>query len=286
MHLFESQIKPVIYTALSEDIKGGDITTDAVTLKRDPVINCGVVAKGRSVICGLKIFSMTFDIVSDGNYDIEFLAQEGDTVLKSQIVLKLKAKASAILYGERTALNFIQHLSGIATVADLAMKELSGLNTKILDTRKTLPGLRVLQKYAVKVGGAENHRFDLSSGILIKDNHIKLAGGIGKAIKLVKSNYSGFNFKIEVETSTLSEVREAIECGADIIMLDNMNITAMKNAVKLINGQALTEASGNITMKRLRKIAAETGVDYISMGSLTNAVIPADFSLNFTTNFY
>lgn len=281
MHLFESQVKPIIYAALSEDIKGGDITTDAVTLKKDPVVRCDVIAKEKSIICGLQIFSMVFDIVSKNGYEINFLVQDGDTVLKSQKVILLEAKASVILYAERTALNFIQHLSGIATIANLAVKELEGLNTKVLDTRKTIPGLRLLQKYAVKVGGAENHRFDLSSGILIKDNHIKLAGGVKNALKMVRDYYSGFNFKIEVETTTLGEVKECLEAGADIIMLDNMDAVTMKNAVKLINGKALTEASGNITIDKLRKTAEETGVDYISMGSLTNSIIPADFSLNF-----
>ena len=281
MHLFESQVKPLIYNALSEDIKGGDITTDAVTLKNDPEILCDVTAKENGVVCGLQIFSMVFDIVSKNNYEINFLVQEGEPVLKSQKVILLKAKASVILYAERTALNFIQHLSGIATIANLAKKELEGLKTKVLDTRKTIPGLRLLQKYAVKIGGAENHRFDLSSGILIKDNHIKLAGGVKNALKMVRDYYSGFNFIIEVEASTLDEVKECLEGGADIIMLDNMDVPAMKNAVELINGKSLTEASGNITINKLRKIAEETGVDYISMGSLTNSITPADFSLNF-----
>ncbi len=281
MHLFESQVKPLIYNALSEDIKSGDITTDAITLKNDPEILCDVTAKENGVVCGLQIFSMVFDIVSKHNYEINFLVQEGDPILKSQKVILLKAKASVILYAERTALNFIQHLSGIATVANLARKELEGLKTKVLDTRKTIPGLRLLQKYAVKVGGAENHRFDLSSGILIKDNHIKLAGGIKNALKMVKDYYSGFNFKIEVETTTIDEVKECLEAGTDIIMLDNMDALTMKNAVKLINGKALVEASGNITIDKLRKIAQDSGVDYISMGSLTNSIVPADFSLNF-----
>ncbi len=281
MRLFESQVKPLIYGALSEDIKGGDITTDAVTLKNDPEISCTVTSKSNGIVCGLQIFSMVFDIVSKNNYEINFLVQEGDYVSKSQEIIFLKAKASVILYAERTALNFIQHLSGIATIANLAGKELEGLKTKVLDTRKTIPGLRLLQKYAVKTGGAENHRFDLSSGILIKDNHIKLADGIKNALKMVRDYHSGFNFKIEVEASTLDEVKECLEGGADIIMLDNMDVFTMKNAVNLINGKSLTEASGNITVSKLRKIAQDSGVDYISMGSLTNSIVPADFSLNF-----
>ncbi len=281
MRIFEPQVKSLIYAALNEDIKGGDITTDAITLKNDPVIQCEVTAKNDSVVCGLHIFSMVFDIISKNNYKIDFLSSEGYKAVKSQRIISLKAKASDILYGERTALNFLQHLSGIATISNIASKELRGLKTKILDTRKTIPGLRILQKYAVKTGGGENHRFDLSSGILIKDNHIKLAGGIKNAMKAVKKHYSGLNFKIEIETSTLEEVKDAVEAKADVIMLDNMDIKTMKKAVKIIDRKAITEASGNITMDKLRKTAEETGVDYISMGSLTNTVIPADFSLNF-----
>jgi nicotinate-nucleotide pyrophosphorylase (carboxylating) len=280
MRIFELQVKPLIYAALNEDIKGGDITTDAVTAKNDPVVKCEVTAKKDSIVCGLHIFSMVFDIISKNNYKIDFLAGEGDKALKSQRIISLKAKASDILYGERTALNFLQHLSGIATISNIASKELEGLKTKILDTRKTIPGMRILQKYAVKTGGGENHRFDLSSGILIKDNHIKLAGGIKNAMNAVKKHYSGLNFKIEIETSTLEEVKDALEAKADAIMLDNMDIKTMKRAVQIIDGKAITEASGNITPGKLRKIAGETGVDYISMGSLTNSVVPADFSLN------
>ena len=281
MRIFELQIKPLIYAALNEDIKGGDITTDAVTIDGDPVMRCEVTAKKDAVVCGLQIFSSVFDIITKNNFKIDFLCGEGDRAVKSQKIISLEAKASAILYGERTALNFLQHLSGIATISNIASKELDGLKTKILDTRKTIPGLRLLQKYAVKTGGGENHRFDLSSGILIKDNHIKLAGGIKKAMESVRKHYSGLNLKIEIETATLDEVKSALEAKADVIMLDNMDIETMKKAVAIIGGKAVTEASGNITIDNLRKIAAETEVDYISMGSLTNSVIPADFSLNF-----
>ena len=281
MRIFELQVKPLIYAALNEDIKGGDITTDAVTLDGDPVMRCEVTAKKDAVVCGLQIFSSVFDIITKNNFKIDFLCGEGDRAVKSQKIISLEAKASAILYGERTALNFLQHLSGIATISNIASKELDGLKTKILDTRKTIPGLRLLQKYAVKTGGGENHRFDLSSGILIKDNHIKLAGGIKKAMESVRKHYSGLNLKIVIETATLDEVKSALEAKADVIMLDNMDIKTMKKAVVIIGGKAVTEASGNITIDNLRKIAAETEVDYISMGSLTNSVIPADFSLNF-----
>ncbi len=280
MRIFESQIKPLIYAALNEDIKGGDITTDAVALNNDPVIGCAVTAKEQAVVCGLQVFSMVFDAAAGGDYKINFSVPEGCIADKSQQIISLEAKASSILYAERTALNFLQHLSGIATLSNAASNALKGLETKILDTRKTIPGLRMLQKYAVKTGGGENHRFDLSSGILIKDNHIKLAGGIKKAVEAVKKYYSGLNFKIEIETADLNEVREALEAKADIIMLDNMDSKTMKKAVGIIGKKALTEASGNINMENLRKIAEETGVNYISMGCLTNSVKPADFSLN------
>ncbi len=281
MRIFESQVKPLIHTALNEDIKGGDITTDALTLKSDPIVRCEVIAKEQSVVCGLPVFSMVIDMVSGGDYKIDFLVNEGDSVLKSRSVISFEAKASTILYAERTALNFLQHLSGIATASDIAANELRGLKTKVLDTRKTVPGLRALQKYAVKTGGGENHRFDLSSGILIKDNHIKLAGGIKNAVSMVKGYNSGLNFKIEVETANLGEVKEALDAKADVIMLDNMDPDTMKDAVCIIGGNALTEASGNIKTTQLRSIAELTCVDYISMGCLTNSVTPADFSLNF-----
>ncbi len=281
MQILDFQIKPLIYNALNEDIKGGDITTDAIVSENNnPVMSCEVTAKKACVVCGLNIFSKVFEIITKNDYVIDFYCREGEKIDVMQKVLHLKAKVGDILYGERTALNFLQHMSGIATASSIASRELLGLKTKILDTRKTIPGLRLLQKYAVKIGGGENHRFDLSSGILIKDNHIKLAGGVKEAIGAVKKHYSGFNFKIEIETSCLAEVKEAVASGADVIMLDNMNIDTMKKAVKIINNTALTEASGNMTLEKLRDIAVKTGVDYISMGSLTNSVIPADFSLN------
>ncbi len=282
MQIFDFQIKHLIYNALNEDIKGGDITTDAVVSENNnPVMNCEVTAKRACTICGLDIFSKVFEIVTKNDYVLDFYCREGERVNAMQKILSLKARAGDILYAERTALNFLQHMSGIATASSIASGELRGLKTKILDTRKTIPGLRILQKYAVKIGGGENHRFDLSSGILIKDNHIKLAGGVKEAIGAVKKHYSGFNFKIEIETSCIAEVKEAVASGVDIIMLDNMNIDTMKEAVKIIDNAALTEASGNITVEKLRDIAVKTGIDYISMGSLTNSVIPADFSLNF-----
>jgi nicotinate-nucleotide pyrophosphorylase len=300
MKVFDFQVKSLIINALNEDIGGFDITTDAIVCNDDPYVECEVIAKEESIVCGLDIFALVFKtLFEDGRVmtgsveccpatgnrghaeQIVFLVKEGEKVSRLQKVISIKAKASIVLSAERTALNFIQHLSGIASAANLAVKELRGLKTKVLDTRKTIPGLRILQKYAVKVGGAENHRFDLSSGILIKDNHIKLAGGIKNALNLVRSGKAGFNQKIEIETNSIDEVLQALEGKADIIMLDNMNINEMQEAVKLVNGNALVEASGNITINNLREISEKTGVDYISMGSLTNAIRPADFSLNF-----
>lgn len=286
MKIFEAQIKNLVLAAINEDIKGGDITTDAIASANDPVMTCTVTAKKPTVICGLPVFKMVMDEIAgkEEGYKINFHAAEGESVQETRKVISVTARASYILYAERTALNFLQHMSGIANASALASRELDGLKTRVLDTRKTLPGLRLLQKYAVKTGGGENHRFDLSSGILIKDNHIKLAGGIKSAVNAVKKYYSGPNLKIEVETSCLEEVKEAIEAAADVIMLDNMDLDLMEASVKIIAGKALSEASGNIGQSGLRMIASKTGVDYISMGSLTNAVMPADFSLNFELN--
>ncbi len=285
MKIFDPQVSSLVTDALNEDIGGFDITTDAFVCREDPYIECEVIAKDDAVFCGSDVFSLVFKILDWNGNEIKFFVKDGSSVKKFQKVISIKAKASIVLYGERTALNFLQHLSGIATAAALAVRELSGLKTKVLDTRKTLPGLRLLQKYAVRVGGAENHRFDLSSGILIKDNHIKLAGGIKKALDMIRSYNSGFNQKIEVEVTNINEVAGALDAGAEIIMLDNMGINEMKEAVNYIHGRALVEASGNITINNMREVAETTGVDYISMGSLTNAAKPADFSLNFNRRF-
>ncbi len=281
MKIFDTSVISLVSNALAEDIKGSDITTDAIASRYNPQIECEVITKEEGIICGLNIFSLVFDILSKNNYEINYFAKEGEKLTKFQKIISIRAKSDIILYGERTALNFLQFLSGIATASNLAVNELSGLKTKVLDTRKTLPGLRILQKYAVNVGGAYNHRFDLSSGILIKDNHIKLAGGIKNALEMIRSYNVGFNQKIEVEVNSVEQVIEAIEGKADIIMLDNMSIAEMQKAVKLINGNAIVEISGNVTIKNLRDIAEKTQADFISMGSLTNAVKPIDFSLNF-----
>jgi nicotinate-nucleotide pyrophosphorylase len=281
MKIFDEQVISLVSNALAEDIKGSDITTDAIASKCNPQIECEIITKEDGVLCGLNIFSLVFALLSKNNFEINYFAEEGKKITKFQKIISIKAKSDVILYGERTALNFLQFLSGIATMSNLAVNELSGLKTKVLDSRKTLPGLRVIQKYAVNIGGADNHRFNLSSGILIKDNHIKLAGGIKQALEMMRSYNAGFNQKIEIEVSSVEEAAEALEGQADIIMLDNMSIAEMQRAVKIIGKNAITEASGNITIKNLRKIAEETKVDYISMGSLTNTVKPLDFSLNF-----
>ena len=281
MKIFDEQVISLVSDALAEDIKGSDITTDAIANRCNPQIECEVITKEDGVVCGLTIFSLVFNILSKNNFEISYFAEEGEKITKFQKIISIKAKSDVVLYGERTALNFLQFLSGIATVSNIAANELSDLKTKVLDTRKTLPGLRAIQKYAVNVGGANNHRFNLSSGILIKDNHIKLAGGIKQALETVRSYNAGFNQKIEIEVSSIEQAVEALEGRADIIMLDNMSIAEMQRAVKIIGKNAVTEASGNITIKNLRKIAEETKVDYISMGSLTNAVKPIDYSLNF-----
>ena len=197
--------------------------------------------------------------------------------MKGSEILRIKATVRAVLTGERLALNLLQRMSGIATATSLYVDAVKGSQTKILDTRKTAPGLRVLDKYAVLAGGAKNHRFGLYDLILIKDNHINFAGGISNAVEIVRSKYQN-KFKIEVETSTLDEVKEALSAGADIIMLDNMNISMMKEAVKMINKKALTEASGGITLDTIANIT-ETGVDYISVGAITHSSPALDISL-------
>ena len=203
--------------------------------------------------------------------------KDGDVCLKGDIVAVVKGKYRALLSSERTALNFLQRMSGIATKTDKFVKQLEGYNTKILDTRKTVPGHRVLDKYAVRIGGGINHRAGLYDMVLIKDNHIKLAGGIKSAVIMVRKNIHN-SMKVEVETSTISEVKEALEAGVDIIMFDNMNVDEMKEAAIICKGKVLTEASGNVSIQNVRKIA-ETGVDYISVGELTHSVEALDISM-------
>jgi nicotinate-nucleotide pyrophosphorylase (carboxylating) len=265
----------IIQTALNEDIGKGDVTTNAII---PPHLKgtAAIYAKESGVIAGLFVAKDVFKKL-DGNSKWKNLAAEGEEVKKGQKVAEVTGNLRALLSGERTALNFLQRISGIATAARKFIETVADTNVKILDTRKTVPGLRLLDKYGVYAGGGTNHRFGLYDMVLIKDNHIEAAGGIKNAVNRVRKKY-GKKYKVEVETTNLMEVREALDAGADIIMLDNMTISQMKKAVKLINGKCKTEASGNVDLKRIKKIAT-AGVDFISVGSLTHSVKALDLSM-------
>lgn len=267
-------VDDIIKRALKEDSPYGDVTVSAIVspLERAEV---DLIAKEDGIICGLDIFKRVFEIL--GEVEVNLFVKDGDLVKNTMVIGKVTGNAGNILVGERIALNLLQRMSGIATLTNKYVKKLEGLNTKILDTRKTTPNLRALEKYAVKIGGGVNHRFSLSDGILIKDNHIGYAGGIKEAIELAKKN-SSFVRKIEVETETKEQVLEALEAGADIIMLDNMSPDLARDMVKLINGRVLTECSGNITLDTVTDYG-KTGVDYISSGELTHSVKAFDISL-------
>ncbi len=267
----------IILMSMEEDMPNGDITTVA-TVQPDAIAEGAFRAKADGVICGVEIAKRTFEL-SGGGVEFISLVSDGDTVAKGDIIATVKGNARSILMGERTALNLMQRASGIATATRMAVEAASGYNARVTDTRKTMPGLRVLDKYAVRVGGAVNHRFGLSDGVLIKDNHIAAAGGITAAVKGAKA-YAPHTLKIEVETENMEQVAEALEAGADIIMLDNMTCEQMKAAVEYIDGRAVTEASGNMGERDLKEVAA-TGVDLISIGALTHSVKALDISLKF-----
>jgi len=267
-------IDKIIKEALIEDTPNEDITSAAV-ISKDSNCTVDLFSKGNGIIAGLEVFQRVFTIL--GDVQIEFYKKDGDKVEPKTLIAKIKGNTRKILTGERTALNLLQRMSGIATFTEKFAEKLQGTNTKLLDTRKTTPNLRILEKYSVTIGGGQNHRFNLSDGILIKDNHINAAGGIKEAIQAVKASAS-FVRKIEVEAESISMVEEALEAGADIIMLDNMDLGTMKKAVKTINGKAAVEASGNINLNNIREVAL-TGVDYISVGSLTHSAPILDLSM-------
>lgn len=260
--------------AYAEDIGSGDITTNSIiqAAERKTAV---FVAKENGVVAGLPIAEMVFREL-DETLEWNVKKQEGEKVQKGEILVEFKASYRALLTGERIALNFVQRLSGIASATHVFVNEVKDFHVQILDTRKTLPGFRLLDKYAVKTGGATNHRMGLHDMVMIKDNHIQVAGGIKPAVEAVKQKMP-VSIKIEVETTTLDEVKQALEAGADIIMLDNMTTEMMTEAVKLIGERAKTEASGNMSLERLREVAA-TGVGFISIGSLTHSVKALDIS--------
>jgi nicotinate-nucleotide pyrophosphorylase (carboxylating) len=271
----DHSLQYLIEQALQEDLGPGDITSES-TIRPDSVSTAVMLAKQELVLAGLEVAREVFHYI-DPNIQFTAFVKDGDRVNAGTEIAKLLGNTRALLAGERVALNLLQHLSGIATMTAHYVERVKGLKAEVLDTRKTLPGLRRLEKYAVRAGGGRNHRFGLYDGVLIKDNHIKAAGGITKAVEDAGKSAHHL-LKIEVETKTLDEVREAIAAQADIIMLDNMPIEMMREAVRLIAGRALVEASGNITLESIRAVA-ETGVDAISSGSLTHSAPAADISM-------
>ena len=266
---------PLIMQALREDISSEDVTTNSILRSACPG-TADLICKQDGVIAGLSVFARTFYLL-DPDTEITFFCEDGDTVTKGQKLAVLKGDMRVLLTGERTALNYLQRMSGIATYTRNTAKLLEGTGITLLDTRKTTPNMRIFEKYAVRIGGGQNHRYNLSDGILIKDNHIGAAGGVAEAIACARA-YAPFVRKIEVEVENMDMVREAIEAGADIIMLDNMNVNQMKEAVAFINGRAKTECSGNITVENIAAIA-EAGVDYVSSGALTHSAPILDLSL-------
>lgn len=264
-----------ILHALREDITSEDVSTNAVMPDKKQG-KAQLICKADGVICGLEVFERTFQLLDD-TFRFETNVKDGDRVEKGQLLGTLFGDIRALLSGERTALNYLQRMSGIATVTSEYVKELVGTKTTLLDTRKTTPNMRPFEKYAVTVGGGRNHRYNLSDGVLLKDNHIGAAGSVKKAIEMAKA-YAPFVRKIEIETETIEQVKEALEAGADIIMLDNMDNDTMKKCVELIGDKAETECSGNVTKERLREIAA-IGVDYVSSGALTHSAPVLDVSL-------
>ncbi len=268
------RIRKIIDSALQEDFKNvGDITTEAIFANEED--SFVLLSKSYGILCGMDFFQETFHIV-DSNCNIEFNFKDGSKITNGDIVASINGRISSILKAERTALNFISHLSAIATKTGDFVRE-AGDRCKILDTRKTIPGLREFEKYAVRCGGGNNHRMGLYDMVMIKDNHIDSAGSIKKAVGKIRKKW-GSKFKIEVETRNPEEVKQALIAKADRIMLDNMSLDMMKEAVKMIAGKSEVEASGNMTLRRIRSVAA-TGVDFISVGELTHSVKAFDFSL-------
>ena len=265
----------LIKMALQEDISSEDVTTNAVMRNRKQG-EVQLICKQDGIIAGLGVFERVFKLL-DETTEVEFYAEDGDEVKNKQLLGVIRGDIRVLLSGERTALNYLQRMSGIATYTHQIAELLKETKIKLLDTRKTTPNMRIFKKYAVKVGGGYNHRYNLSDGILLKDNHIGAAGSVKKAVEMAKE-YAPFVRKIEIETENLEMVKEAVEAGADIIMLDNMTPEVMKEAVKLIDGRAETECSGNVTKENIERLV-EVGVDYISSGALTHSSPILDLSL-------
>lgn len=267
-------IDKMIKDALNEDIPNEDITTNSI-IDKDSKSEIDLICKEDGIIAGLDIFKRVFDII--GDVDVKLFKEDGNKVKKYEKIALLRGNTRNLLAGERVALNYLQRMSGIATKTNRFVKKLEGSNTKLLDTRKTIPNMRNLEKYAVKVGGGCNHRFNLSDGILLKDNHIDAAGGVKNAVELARKNTS-FVRKVEVEVENLEMVKEAVEAKADIIMLDNMDLDMAREALAIINKRAIVEFSGNVNIDNIGEIG-KIGVDYISVGELTHSVKALDLSM-------
>ena len=265
----------LILSALREDITSEDITTNSV-MREYQLGEVELICKQDGVIAGLDVFKRTFELL-DSKTEVTFTKKDGDTVKNGDKIGVVRGDIRVLLSGERTALNYLQRMSGIATYTCSIADLLKGSKTKLLDTRKTTPNMRVFEKYAVKVGGGYNHRYNLSDGILLKDNHIGAAGGVKEAVQMAKE-YAPFVRKIEIEVENLDMLKEALDAGADIIMLDNMSVEDMKEAVKLVSGKAETECSGNVTKENVERLV-DIGVDYISSGALTHSSPILDLSL-------
>ena len=275
MKLNQFYVDNLIKEAISEDINYIDVSADYL-IPENQRNDSYFVAKADGVLCGLDIAMRVFTLLDD-TFTYTVHKNDGDEVKAGDLIVEFNGKTACLLKGERTALNIIQHMSGIATATNKAVKLCEGTNAQVTDTRKTLPGLRALQKYAVVCGGGKNHRYNLSDGAMLKDNHIDAGGGITNAVKILRSKL-GHMVKIEVETRNFDEVKEAVSACADIIMLDNMNNEQMRECVEYINGRAKTEASGNITLDNIAEVA-KTGVDIISLGALTHSVKAFDISM-------
>lgn len=268
------KVDDYLLSALREDITSEDVTTNSI-LPGPVTGTANLICKEDGIISGIEIFKRVFTLLGDITFVSTY--KDGDAVHNGDIIGSITGDMRVILSGERTALNYLCRMSGISTLTSQLVKALEGSHTRLLDTRKTTPNMRIFEKYAVTVGGGLNHRYNLSDGIILKDNHIGAAGGITNAIKMAKE-HAPFVRKVEVEVENLDMVKEALEAGADIIMLDNMDDQTMKEALALIKDQALTECSGNVTLERLKEIAS-VGVDYVSCGALTHSAAILDFSL-------
>ena len=269
------KVDPLIRMALEEDITSEDVSTNSVM----PTATMGevdLICKQDGILCGAQVFARVFTLL-DESVKTEFYARDGDAISKGQLIAKVRGDIRVLLSGERTALNYLQRMSGVATYTKSVAALLEGTKTKLLDTRKTTPNNRIFEKYSVRIGGGNNHRYNLSDGVLLKDNHIGAAGGVKEAVWMAKA-YAPFVRKIEVEVETMDMVKEAVEAGAHIIMLDNMNHDQLKEAIAYIDGRAEVEVSGNVTKENIAKLT-DLGVDYISSGALTHSAPILDLSL-------